>query len=178
MLDAHSDKEQSQIHVIYWYNPSSGSSGRAVSKSLLCQETPFLSVGQFALPTQQHCLERCLLIPHSLECWSLVTGKLCMHWGELVPCYRNTVHALRGALLSLQPSWAAERGSYFPSCLSGADWHKLLPYIARLATKPEQNDSAEVVRKSFLLLFIMCSLVLLITCGIFFFFSHLALLFL
>lgn len=90
----------------------------------------------------------------------------------LVPCYRKVGHALRGALgvLCLQPSWAAERsrGSYCSSCLSGADWHKLLPSIAWLATEPEQNDSAEVVNKSFRVFFMMHSLVLLIISVLFF----------
>lgn len=84
----------------------------------------------------------------------------------LVPCYRKMMLALRGALgvPCLQPSCAVERprGSYYFSCLSEADWKNLFPFIAWVAAEPAQIDSAEVVSRPCLVLFMILSVVLLI----------------
>lgn len=74
--------------------------------------------------------------------------------------------ALREALRAqcLQPSCAAERSvdSYGFPCLSGADWHKLFPFVACVAAELEQFDSAEAVSKLCLVLYMNLSVVLLI----------------
>lgn len=85
--------------------------------------------GHFALSTWQHCLQMWLLTTHVFGCWSLVTGKWCLHCGK----HRSTVPAaflccrkIKRFLLPFLPPWSRLAQTFSFHCLSGCgarvDW--------------------------------------------------------